>query len=98
MASKTLSTAAEVVFPRNNNRKSFVIHNEDATDSVFVKRERTETPTVSATDHDLKIGPGSSVSLNSLVDGKAAITDRWTAIASANTPRIGYFETEEFER
>lgn len=98
MASKTLSTTAEEIFPRSTVRKSFTIQNEDGTDIVYAKRERAETPTVSATDHDLKIPPGGSLSLNSLLDGSEAINDRWTAVASANTPRVSFFETEDVRR
>lgn len=98
MASKTTSTAAAEFLPKNTSRKSFIVQNEDATDNVFIKRERSENTTVSSTDHDYKLGPGSSMALNFLTDGAQAITDRWTAIASANVPRIAYFETEDIVR
>jgi hypothetical protein len=75
-----------------------IFSNEDSTDSVFVKRERAETPTVSATDHDHKIAPGGIITLNFGTDGVEAIQDRWTCIASANTPRISWFETEDIKR
>jgi hypothetical protein len=95
MSTKTLSNQAGEVLGRNSVRKSFVIQNEDGTDIVYLKRERSENTTVSAIDHDIKLGPGASFSLNSLNDGSQAIIDRWTGIASANTPRIAYFETED---
>ena len=98
MPSLTISTGATELFPANSNRKSFVIQNEDTTDAVFVKRERSEGTTVSATDHDLRIGPGGSMALNELSDGRQAIQGRWTAIAAANTPRVSYFETEDILR
>lgn len=98
MASKLLSTSAEVLLPRNINRKSLIIQNEDTTDSIYLKRERTETPAVSATDHDWKIGPGGSLALNSVTDGTQAIQDRYTVVASANTPRVAFFETEDIIR
>ncbi len=98
MASKTLSTSAEVVLPGNTQRISLVILNEDSTDSVFVKRERGESLTVSSTDHDFKIAPGASLALSNLIDGSENIQSRYTAIASANTPRIAYFETENIRR
>jgi hypothetical protein len=98
MASKLTSIVAEEVVPRNTMRKSFVVQNEDAADSIFLKRERAETPTVSATDHDHRIGPGGAVALNDFNDGKQAVQDRWTCVASANTPRISFFETEDVVR
>jgi hypothetical protein len=98
MSTKTVSTAASEVLTRNTIRKSFVIQNEDGSDVVYLKRERSENTTVSSTDHDIRLGPGSSFALNSLNDGIQAIVDRWTAVASANTPRIAYFETEDQPR
>lgn len=95
MPSLTLSTGATEILPSNASRKSFVIQNEDTTDTVFLKRERAEGTTVSSTVHDIKLGPGSSMALNDLTDGKQAIQGRWTGIASANTPRIAWFETED---
>lgn len=98
MASKLASVTAEVLLPGNTYRKSLAIQNEDTVDSLFIKRERSETPTVSATDHDWKIGPGGSISLNSMMDGIEAIQDRFSVVASANTPRVAFFETEDVKR
>ena len=84
--------------PRNTLRRSFIFTNEDTTDSVFIKRERGESLTVSSTDHDHKIPPGGLIALNWGTDGKEAIQDRWTCIASANTPRVAWFETEDVAR
>lgn len=98
MASKTISTSASEVLPKNTSRISMVILNEDTTDSVFVKREVGEALTVSSTDHDFKIGPGASLGLSNLIDGTEAVQARYTAVASANTPRIGFFETENIKR
>jgi hypothetical protein len=98
MPSKTMSIAAEEIMPANTSRKSIVFLNEDNTDSVYIKKERSENATVSATDHDYKIGPGGVIALNNVNDGTQAIRSRWTGIASANTPRIAYFETEDIER
>lgn len=98
MASFQASTTPAEIFPKNTQRKSFVIQNEDTTDSLYVKRERAESTTVSPTDHDLKIGPGGSLALNSVNDGAQSIQGRWTGVASANTPRISYFETEDVMR
>lgn len=86
------------VLPRGAMRKSFVIQNESAVDAVYIKRERAETPTVTTTNHDHRIGPGGAIALNSLNDGVQAIQDRWTVIAAANTPRISVFETEDVAR
>lgn len=94
----TSAVTGQTVLPRGVMRKSFVIQNEDAADAVFIKRERAETPTVSTTDHDHRIGPGGAIAINSLTDGIQAIQDRWTVIAAANTPRISVFETEDVAR
>ena len=98
MPVNTLSTTAEEVLPRNRLRKSWIIQNEDATINVFIKRERTETLTVSSTDHDHRIGPGGSLAINSDTDGKEAIQDRWSAIAASGTPLVSLFETEDVVR
>jgi hypothetical protein len=75
-----------------------VFLNEDTVDSVYLKKERSEVTTVSATDHDYKIGPGGVIALNNMNDGSQAIQSRWVGIASANTPRIAFFETEDITR
>lgn len=95
---KTTSTNASEVIPGNATRKSFAIQNEDSSDSVYVKRESGESLTVSATDHDWKIGPGGSLAFNSFLDGSKAVQARYTCIASANTPRIAFFESEDIAR
>lgn len=97
MSTKTIGAAAEVV-PANANRRSLAILNEDGTDSVYIKREAGEALTVSSTDHDWKLGPGAAIAFNSTVDGIRAIRARYTAIASANTPRISFIESEDIER
>lgn len=98
MATKTLSTTAEEILPRNRLRKSFVIQNEDASIAVYIKLERAATPTVSSTNHDHVLAAGSSIALSNLVDGEEQIQDRWTGIAASGTPRISFFETEEVIR
>jgi len=98
MAVLTTTIAAAEFLLRNRLRKSFVVQNEDATDAVYIKQERTVTPTVSATDHDHRLGPGSAIALNFGTDGSEAIQDRWSCIASANTPLISFFETEDIVR
>lgn len=98
MSTKLLSIVAEELLPQNTYRKSFIIQNEDGTDTVYIKRERRETPTVSATDHDHRLGPGAAMAINNGTDGDAAIKDRWTSVASANTPRVSFFETEDINR
>ena len=98
MSSRTISNVASELLPRNASRKSFVIQNEDAADIAYVKLERAENTTVSATDHDFRLGPGASLALNASTDGVQAIQSRITAIASANTPRLSFFETEDIVR
>lgn len=98
MASFTVPNSAVVILPRNVTRKSFSIQNEDGTDIVYVKREEGESLSVSATDHDFKIGPGSSLTLTTIQDGTQQVGGRWTGIASANTPRVATFETEDIAR
>lgn len=98
MASKTVSNVAQELLPNNSNRKSFVIQNEDTADTIYVKFERSEFTSVSSTDHDHRLGPGGALALNFGNDGKKQIQSRITVIASANTPRLSYFETEDLER
>ena len=98
MASRTINTGAQEILPRNASRKSFVIQNEDSTDTVYIKFERSESTTVSSTDHDHRLGPGSAIALNANNDGLQAIQSRVTGIASANAPRISFFETEDVLR
>ena len=98
MASRLTSITAETLIPQNKYRQSFIVQNEDGADTIYLKRERVETPTVSATDHDHRLGPGAAMALNNGTDGDAAIQDRWTCVASANTPRISFFETEDITR
>ena len=93
-----MSVSATEIMPRNTARKSIVFQNEDSADSVYIKKERAENTTVSATDHDYKIGPGGVIALNSVNDGTQAIQSRWVGVASANTPRLAYFETEDIVR
>jgi hypothetical protein len=95
---KTVSTAAVELLPRNRYRKSLIFQNEDSTDIIYLKKERAETPSVSSTDHDHRLGPGASLTLNSGTDGIESTQDRWTAVSSANTPRISFFETEDIVR
>jgi hypothetical protein len=98
MATKTLSTSATEVLPRNRLRKSWIIQNEDTSIDVFIKLERAATPTVSSTDHDHLVAAGGSLALNTDTDGTEAIQDRWTGIAASGTPRISFFETEDLIR
>ena len=94
----TTGITGVLVIVRNRNRKSMVIQNTDTTDTVYVKRERAATPTVSTTNFDFKLAPGASLALNSLLDGSEAIQDSYTGIASANTPVLAVFETEDIVR
>lgn len=98
MASRTISNTASELFPRNAQRKSWLVQNEDSTITVYIKRERSENTTCSATDHDFAIAPGASLGLNSLLDGLQSIQDRWTIIAASGAPRIATFETEDVTR
>ena len=98
MASRTITTTAEELKPRNRHRKSWIFQNEDAAINVFIKQERVATPTVSTTDHDHRLGPGGNLALNSDTDGTEALQDRWTIIAASGTPRISFFETEDIVR
>ena len=98
MASRTISTTAEELIPRNRLRRSMVFQNEDAAINAFVMRESPGNTTVSTTIHDHRLGPGSSLALNWETDGKEAIQDRWTIVATSGTPRISLFETEEVVR
>lgn len=92
------STAAVEIVPENASRKSVVFLNEDTTDSIFIKRERNGAPTVSSTDHDYKLTPGASLGLDIISDGEQAVKARYTCVASANTPRLAFFESEDIHR
>lgn len=94
----TSGVAAVLLIVRNRNRKSLIMQNTDTADTVYIKRERAATPTVSATDFDFKLSPGAAVGLNSLLDGMEAIQDSYSVIASANTPVVAVFETEDIVR
>lgn len=94
----TTSIAAVEAIPQSALRKSLVLQNTDATDVIFVKRERNSALTVTSTNFDIRLGPGASLSLSSLLDGTEAIQDRYTCVASANTPVLAVFETEDFKR
>lgn len=92
------STSASELVLRNRLRKSILFQNEDATNVVYIKREREITPTVSSSNHDHRIGPGGLIALNHGVDGEEAIQDRYTVIAGAGTPNVSVFETEDVVR
>jgi hypothetical protein len=98
MPSRTMSASAVEIMPKNTQRKSLVILNEDSADSVYIKREVGESLTVSSTDHDYKLAPGAAITLNTQNDGIQSIQSRYTGVASANTPRIAFFETEDIIR
>lgn len=94
----TTGVAAVEAIPQSALRKSLVLQNTDSTDTIYIKRERQSALAVTSTNYDIKLGPGASLSLSSLLDGTEAIQDRYTAIASANTPILAVFETEDFKR
>jgi hypothetical protein len=93
MSTKLASTGAAELVPQNSQRKSIVFQNEDTADSIYIKKERPGNTTVSSSDHDYKIFPASGIVLSFQSDGEEAVQERWTYIASANTPRISIVET-----
>jgi len=98
MPSKTLSTVATEIIPSNSARKSLFIQNEDTQQVIYVKKERSESTSVSATDHDYRLGPGAAMAINNLTDGTEAIQARYTGIADGATPRIAFTESEDIRR
>ena len=98
MSARTITDAAQQLIPQNKLRRSFLVQNEDAAISVFIKKERPNGLTVSTTDHDHRLGPSSHLALNFETDGDEAIQDRWTIIAASGTPLISIFETESITR
>lgn len=92
------STSASLLIGRNRNRKSLLLQNTDATITVFVKRERGPSFTVSSTDFDFRVSPGAAIGLNSLLDGSEAIQDSYSVIAESGTPSVAVFETEDIVR
>lgn len=98
MPSRTITATAAELLPQNKLRKSAAVQNEDTTINVFIKFEKPGLSTVSATDHDHRLGPGDVIGLNSLVDGKEHLQERITIIAASGTPLVSFFETEEERR
>ena len=94
----TTSTTASLLVNRNRLRKSFLLQNVDSTIIVYVKRERGPVFTVSSTDYDFRLSPGSGFALNSDVDGKEAIQDSYAVVAASGTPQVAVFETEDVNR
>ena len=94
----TTSVTPSILVPQNRLRKSILIQNNDASISVYVKRERGNTATVSASDYDFRVGPGAAIAVNSVVDGLEAIQDRYTVVAVSGAPVIAVFETEDVRR
>jgi hypothetical protein len=98
MPSRTITNAAEELFPQNALRKSFAIENEDTSIQIFIKKERPTGLTCSTTDHDHNVRPGATIAVNYDSDGKEAVQERWTIVAASGTPRISFVETEEIKR
>lgn len=98
MSSRTISTTAEELISRSRLRNSFAVKNEDASINIFIKRERTPSTTVSATDHDWEIAPEAALAFDTELDGAEAVQDRWTVVAASGTPRISVVETEDTVR
>lgn len=94
----TTSTTAGQLIPQNRLRKSVVLQNIDGAIVCYVKRERNNQNTVTSTDFDFRLNPGSTIALNSLLDGTEAIQDRYTIVAASGTPQIAVFETEDIIR
>lgn len=94
----TTSTSGSQLIPQNMLRKSLVFQNVDGAITVYIKRERPGVTAISSTNFDLRLNPGASIGLNSLLDGTEAIQDRWTVVAASGTPQVAVFETEENKR
>lgn len=94
----TIPNSASELLTRNTQRKSLLFLNEDGANSVYIKRERSEGTTVSATDHDHRIGPGAGLGLSSLLDGLEWVQARYTAISSAGNVSVAVLETEDIIR
>lgn len=89
------STTPSLLLVRNRLRKSFLLQNVDGTNAVYVKRERGPVLTITSSDYDFRLPPGSSFALNSDVDGKESIQDSWSVVSAAATPSIAVLETED---
>ena len=98
MATRTLTTSAEEILPRNRLRRSWIIQNEDSAIAMFLKRENPGTTGVSSIDHDHRIAAGGSIAISDFTDGKEQVQDRWTIVAASGTPRVSFFETEDIVR
>ena len=94
----TSGTAARLI-PQNSQRVSLLMMNLDATDNIFGDAD-TKVPSsgLTTSNASIRLGPGAAISINRLTDGLAQIQDSYTFIASANTPILAWFETENFNR
>lgn len=90
------STGGAIVVPQNKLRKSIIFKNIDATDSIFL--ETGNGTGVTSSTAGLKLAPGGILTFNSFLDGESTIQNQWFAIASANTPKLLWYETEDVQR
>jgi hypothetical protein len=92
----TTSVTAAVAVPQNRLRKSIVFTNQDTQDNIFL--DNRNIGTITTANAGIRLRPGDSIAFDTRVDGEAQVTDQWQAIASANTPSLVWFETENFQR
>lgn len=92
----TGAVSGVLAIPQNRLRRSIVFENLDATDSIYIREG--DAADITSTNADHKLAPGASIAFNSLLDGSSSITNRWAALATANTPILAVKETEDVVR
>ena len=100
MPTQTISNSAALFLNPNPLRKSLIIQNQDASINIFLKKmvNTSAAADVSSTDHDVRLGPGASLTLNWISDGIEAIQSRYDVIAASGTARVSFLETEDRRR
>ena len=96
MPQNALSTTASIPVPENRLRQSIVFTNIDTVNDIFL--DTSNIPTITSANAGIKLRPSDSIAFNDFIDGKAQLQDSWQAIASAGTPTLLWFETEEVMR
>ena len=90
------SVTAATPIPENRLRRSLHLFNDDATDKIFLDAKKNAAITAATASIVLNAKSGFSLNINS--DGEFTLTGSFQAIASANTPNLIWFETEDIRR
>ena len=96
MPQNAISTTASLPIPESGHRKSIVFTNIDTTNDIYL--DTSLIPTITVNNAGIRLRPNDSIALSDMIDGKPQIQDSWQAIASAGTPTLLWFETEDIKR